>query len=256
MNRLIKAEWYKLLRSTKIFWFTLAAIIGIEVWIFSGLANTLKGHLTLDAYITGNSTMIVLGAFMGVILLTINCCMTPAKRLIYYEVMDGNSPITIINSRIIFYGLIFAVIYLAPVTVMYAIVGIHNGVGEYDLISYFISMFIILAKQMVLGILTALLFRKFWGPAIIFAVTEIGFMGYLIIGEITGMDSFLIKLMSFTTIGQSIEFTGMIISGSNTTTVLLENPADYLPKVIVATVIEVGLVYCLTYRKFRKRRYM
>ena len=78
MNRLIKAEWYKLLRSTKIFWFTLAAIIGIEVWNFSGLANTLKGHLTLDAYITGNSTMIVLGAFMLVILLAINCCMTPA----------------------------------------------------------------------------------------------------------------------------------------------------------------------------------
>lgn len=254
MNRLIRAEWYKLLRSNRLFWFILLVSAVCVFWMLSGFTESLKEGLSLGEYLQIQLVNLCFGELCVVLFIVIAGCMTFGRRLIYYEVMNGSSPFKIINSRIILYGGIFLVLFVVPISVAYIIIGINNGVGAVNLVPFLVSFYVLFVKSITLAVLLVVLFKGFLAPCVFFGIADFGMAFSLVIQETTESDSVLSKIAGLTTVCQKLDISAWIARMEAG----ISNPGDdkaFMLKVIISTVVEVGIVYFIAYRKLKNRRY-
>ena len=128
MNRLIRAELYRLRHTGHLFWY---AILLPMLFIFMPyiLCMDLMDK-PLDNSIESLGTICVLVYnFFPALAAGIAGQLFTRGKLGYYEVMAGNKPSQIIMSKICSDGLFFSVIYTVCVSAFYVFLGIKNGVG-------------------------------------------------------------------------------------------------------------------------------
>ena len=83
MNKLIKAEGYKLFRSTRLFWYTLLISAGLIFFNINSLPDFLRSGMTLTQYLPAGVQGLFLGECMLIVVIMISSCMTFYKRLVY-----------------------------------------------------------------------------------------------------------------------------------------------------------------------------
>ena len=128
MNRLIRAELYRLRHTGHLFWY---AILLPMLFIFMPyiLCMDLMDK-PLDKSIESLGTICVLVFnFFPALAAGIAGQLFNRGKLGYYEVMAGNKPSQIIMSKIFSDGVFFSVIYTVCVSAFYVFLGIKNGVG-------------------------------------------------------------------------------------------------------------------------------
>lgn len=140
MNRLMKAEWYRVRHSSGLKrWMIIICLFSIA---FTFLINSdvIKHNLTENLYESGESyffIMYCLAVISAVIVGT-----GYSNKTAYYEVMAGNKISGILLSKVLVDGVFVTVACSLSLDIFWAIIGIHNGIG---LINQLPLRFILLA---------------------------------------------------------------------------------------------------------------
>ena len=129
MNRLIKAEFYRLRHTGHLFWY---ALIIPMAFIFMPIVLCWdRLDMPLDTSLESLGTMCVLVYnFFPVMVAGISGQLFNKGKLGYYEVMAGNKASNIIMSKVLSDGVCFSGLYTVCVSAFYIYLGIKNGVGE------------------------------------------------------------------------------------------------------------------------------
>ena len=128
MNRLVRAEFYRLRHTGHLFWYALFLPM-LFIFIPCILCMDYMDK-PLDNSIESLGTICVLVYnFFPALVAGISGQLFNKGKLGYYEVMAGNKPSYIIMSKICSDGLFFSVIYTVCISAFYVFLGIKNGVG-------------------------------------------------------------------------------------------------------------------------------
>ena len=204
MNKLIRAEFYRLRHTGHLFWY---AILLPMLFIFMPYILCMdQMDKPLDELIESLGTMCVLVYnFFPAMVAGFAGQLFNKGKLGYYEVMAGNKPSHIIMSKIFSDGVFFSVIYTVCVSAFYVFLGIKNGVGTMTHPLIRLALFAVVMTHLVVSsimimlaskkavsavVLTYVRFMVFdiaFMPALAFAFTKLGFenvathLGYMIV---------------------------------------------------------------------------
>ncbi|MCR5291965.1 MAG: hypothetical protein K6E28_03620 [Eubacterium sp.] len=194
MNRLVRAELYRLRHTGHLFWY---AVFLPMLFIFMPCVLCMDMmDQPLDSSIESLGTMCVLVYnFFPALVAFITGQLFNKGKLGYYEVMAGNKPSNIIMSKIFSDGIFFSVVYTVCVSAFYVFLGIKNGVGTIThpfirLVLFAIvmthlvvtSIMIMMASKktisaVVLAYVRFMVFDIAVMPALAFVVDKLGFTG-------------------------------------------------------------------------------
>ena len=115
MNNLIKSEWFRFWKTSKGM-AIISVIISLVITLFFG--NTNDGFISpISAFALSSGGMIGIFLITGVIAKSITNGYNNRTQL--YEIMNGNTPASIILSRTAVYLSFFTVVYLVPAVIIY-----------------------------------------------------------------------------------------------------------------------------------------
>ncbi len=180
MNRLVKAEFYRIRHTGHLIWY--AILLPMLFIIMPYILCMDRMNKPLDDSIESLGTMCVLVYnFFPALAAGIAGQLFNKGKLGYYEVMAGNKPSQIIMSKICSDGLFFSVIYTVCVTAFYVFLGIKNGVGTMTHPLIRLLLFAIAMTHLVVSSIMIMMASKKAVSAVIlsyvrFMVFDIGFM--------------------------------------------------------------------------------
>ena len=131
MNRLLKAEWFRLRHTGRLTWWSYFMTVVIILITYFLCMDRIDQPL--DALIPSLGTIVILiFNFIPAGVAGISGQLYNKGKLGYYEVMAGNSPGSIIFSKLLTDGVFFSVLTIIASTAFYIFIGIKNGIGSMD----------------------------------------------------------------------------------------------------------------------------
>lgn len=164
MNRLIKAEWYRIRRSEGLMKWLL--VIGMVVIILP-LANDFEAYqYSLDKYLPMADLFMFVPQFIS-IFCSVMVGISYLKKTAYYEVMSGNKISHILMSKMVADALLVTAVESVIFGICWTVVGVRNGVGKMTQIPLrFVLLMVIIFHVCVVGVLITTSFRHI-GAAIL-----------------------------------------------------------------------------------------
>lgn len=248
MNRLVKAEWYRITHSRNMF---RNIILGaLLLGVFPICASI--GHFNEDLA----SVLEGSGAFTSFIFLM---ALPPAYSLIsgkvydrgklaYYEVMAGNRIRNIVGSKLLSTGMLFLGLSTLSLSAFYAVVGLVNGSGGLDALPWrFLLLIVLLAHTIFCSILITIAFGR-PGAAIcyirfiIFDTAALPFLTWLA-GSVCGFNSLALHIAH--------------MSIMNRLMMLIADPVDTMLVLhtILGCLFELLLWYAVIYSRMKRKKF-
>ena len=165
MNRLMKAEWYRVRHSSGFMrWLVILCMIcaalplleDIEL-LHGNLAENLKGTdtISLACLMALFSALIVGGAY--------------ENKTAYYEVMAGNKIYQIVFSKVFVDAVLVSVSVFLSLGIYWLAIGVCNGIGEIDRLPLrFFLLFLVLFHVYTAGILIVTSTRQIFGAVLVY----------------------------------------------------------------------------------------
>ena len=162
MNRLLRAEWYRMTKTMRFWLMALILILfGVVMPFIDAPENA--GEYLINA--SSDSAMLLM--LFVTMLASVLTAVTFGNRTVYYEVMSGKRPLQIIFSKCIVIAGTIVGILGGSIVVTTVIFGNIKGYGELDDIAIRVFLYIILIfHAAVFGILATTVFRSAIGPLI------------------------------------------------------------------------------------------
>lgn len=133
MNRLLKAEIYRLKHTGHLTWWAYFVTVCLVVMTYFLCLDRLQMKLPLDEILPSLGTIVILVFnFVPAGVAGISGQLYNKGKLGHYEVMAGNSPSSIIFSKVLADGGFFSFLTIIATTAFYVFVGIRNGIGNVD----------------------------------------------------------------------------------------------------------------------------
>ena len=249
MNRLIKAEWYRLTKSR-----------GILFWIVVGtLFFTVHPFLNaLDHFDADLSTQLMNSSPVFFILIMV---LPPAYALVtgklynkgklgYHEIMTGNDCFKIVCSKLLTEGVLFSLLCTLALSTFYIIICFRNGVGALDhILIRFILYIVIFMHIAFCSVLIALCVRKPGVGAVVcyfrFILFDMAGLPLLfwLTGTVLGFERVAFHIMHLSLMNKM----QMLFSEALSTRLILH--------ILLGFVLEVLLWYAIIYRGMKKKKY-
>ena len=131
MNRLTKAEWFRLRHTGHLIWYVI--IIAIAFLFMPYILCMDRLDQPLDVLLPSIATLVIMMYnFIPAGIAGISGQVYNKGKIGYYEVMAGNSPHSIIMSKVCSDGVFFSVIGIISTLGFYIFMAIRNGLGNVD----------------------------------------------------------------------------------------------------------------------------
>lgn len=143
MNRLVKAEWYRISHSSNLIkWIIFICII---LFIMPAMTDIrfYEKDVSQNLFILSDVTTIF-GTIFTVVLISICIGISYQNKMAYYEIMEGHSIANIIFSKLLLYISIMVSGVAVPYGIFLAVMAWKNGVGESDKILLRIALLLII----------------------------------------------------------------------------------------------------------------
>lgn len=244
MSKLIKAEWYRFTHSGIMF------KVFIFMTFFSFLMHYINDprfleHTLCENMVSYSSVIgLVLCMFLGT-LIAATLGMLYHNRTGNYEIMDGNTPSQIILSKLIVYISSCMVAVFLPMGIISVIVGMKNGIGEGLNLPLFYSMIFVKVLHIAsVAVLSTLILKSLLGAAI-------PYIRFLIF-EIMGFEMITMAFPSNTTIREIAQFFPAY-QVNYSLIQLTGDCGELVLKFILSFVVEIPLLYIVTYVGYKKK---
>ena len=242
MNRLLKAEWYRMTKLMR-FWLMVLVLIFFSVGV--PLLNKPEDAGDFLTIVGSDSAMlmIVYVAMISAVLTAI----VFANRTVYYEVMSGKSPMKILISKCLVIGGTVTGIVSFGYLVTTLIFGSVKGYGEMeDVYIRLLLFFIVILHSAIVGVLIITTFRSGIGALICYLRFMIIDTVICSIAEMIFQDSptKMMKLYRWTLMGEPIEIFSGNINGGMVAAIIFS--------FVVETLIWGGLSYIFMKKRLYK----
>lgn len=142
MNRLIKAEWYRIRHSSGLMrWLLIICILGLVFPLTSDL-EVYKYNLTENLFLADECMVFFMG-FLSTFC-TVLVGISYMNKTAYYEVMAGNKISKILLSKVVVNAVLVTVVQSFILGTYWAIIGINNGTGEITHLPLRIFLFVVM----------------------------------------------------------------------------------------------------------------
>ena len=248
MNKLIRAEFYRLRHTGHLFWY---AILIPMLFIFMPIPLCRESlDKPLDMSLESLGTMCVLVYnFFPALAAGISGQLFNKGKLGYYEVMAGNKPYKIILSKVFSDGVFFSVIYTVCVLAFYVFLAVKNGFGDFTHPFIRLVLFAVVMTHLVMSSIMIMMATKKPVSAVVlsyvrFMVFDIAFMPAMIaIATKLGAEKVALH------IGYMIVFNQLELS--------VMSPIDVTAvlHIVLGFLAEFGFWYIIVYRGIKKKRF-
>ena len=248
MNRLMKAEWYRVRHSSGLKrWMIIICLFSIAFTFLTLTdSNVINQNLTENLYWSGESyffIMYCLAVISAVIVGT-----GYSNKIAYYEVMAGNKISGMLLSKVLVDAVFVTVASSLSLDIFWAIIGIHNGIG--------------LIKQLPLRfILLAVIFFHICSTGVLIATTVQHTIGavasYLRFSVFEMLVPFSIELFgNFSTeTGTKISDWFIMLQLSKILNYECRITDHLIFATIFGTLIEAAIWYAISYMRMKKKLY-
>lgn len=241
MNRLMRAEWYRVKKTYHLFWWAIALCIAIPyiAYVDMGLNNTGTGMNLFNMSVETSMMLVMyLPLLVGGMYVT-----AYENKVLCYEMMAGNSTNKIIFSKLLTVVPVMAVlescVLLSPV-IFY---GVKNGYGDTSYLAAKIVLIVVICiRSISCAIMIMNTFRSAVGMFVIFLryIVAEG-VGFILVALLANVNKSLINIM-FCLIQGAIECAGATEMATKTFAIC-----------IISSVVEMIFWYVLSYNSYRKR---
>lgn len=243
MNRLMKAEGYRLAHSGNLFAWIIFLNLFIVVLQYSMAYEISKVDFANALFLVnenGLAVAVVLGLLTSVIVVLLY-----QNRVGYYEIMSGHKISHILWSKMLVDGFVITGILIVFFGISFVIFGLKNGVGEWDNFQLRIILDIIILFHISI---VATLLSCCCRHLVVSVLVYLRFMAFDMIllfltGTIMGKEELADKILDYTIAGQ---FQLICTETLN---------ADIVFPIILSTIIECGFLYSIAYITMKKKLY-
>ncbi|MBP3326807.1 MAG: hypothetical protein J6L77_10365 [Coprococcus sp.] len=248
MNRLVKAEWFRVRKSSGIMKWLI--IICLLILVIPFLDDVSSGKITATSYFMAFEEQACMfiplflsalaGAFAG---------MSFNNKTALYEVMAGNKTWNIINSKLLVIVPLISLLFSGLFAALLGIFGIVNGTGELKQLPLrMLLLFIIVLHVVVVAVLAVTSVRHILGIGIGFLrfamLEEILVIWIQIAAENASMELETVQKMSSW-------FVQNQIMSLNMETI----PTYFVVRVILSLVIEAAVWYVISYIGYKRKKF-
>ena len=239
MNRLMKAEWYRIRHSSNLFMWMIFICIVVAIIPMVSDIEFYEKSLSENFKLYSGGGYIFIPLFIGV-MISISIGINYNNKTAYYEIMHGHKISDIILSKVIVNSGVMTIGIIITCSIYFSVIYILNGNGEYDNIILRLSLFILIIIHVcVVSGLLAMCIRNTFSAILIvlrFCVLEAIFMAG--ISQSTSID----KMINFFISGQFQK----ILNGEITTILIIGT--------IMSIFIESMILYFISYYAMKKRK--
>ncbi|MBE6862375.1 MAG: hypothetical protein E7497_05700 [Ruminococcus sp.] len=247
MNKLIKAEYYRSLRSG--IYFPIFVICGIFALLFPFLmgetdSETDNLYYHLMNYSQGSGILIV--AYVGIILSAMIGNMYQ-NRTYYYEIMNGSNTHHIILSKLVVYGSYAFAVIIIPAIIYHVIIGVDKGTGgmESPCLAAVLGTIIILNIIFFTVFVTMLIRHVIAGAILMYSYSMGVTMVYMFVSDEALCEN--AKTME--------KIFGIFPQVQILNLAQLEYTGGYIATVIGSFIVIFALMYTLTYISYKKKNF-
>lgn len=160
MNRLIKAEWYRVRHSSKLMrWLLFVCMWGLVFPLMEDF-EVYKYNLTEHLFISQGTAGVFLMCFLATFS-TVLVGMSYMNKTAYYEVMAGNKISKILLSKVVVNASLVTVVQSLFFGVCWALIAINNGKGQITQLPLRLFLFVIMIfHACIVGVLIATSIRS------------------------------------------------------------------------------------------------
>ncbi len=168
MNRLMKAEWYRVRHSSRLTeWLAVACVFSAVLPVLIDF-EVLKKNLTENMMAVQMTMSFFVPCLLSVFAATI-VGIAYMNKTAYYEVIAGNKIYQIIFSKVFVDASLVAVPVFLSMGIYWLIIGCHNGVGEISQLPLrFVLIFIMFYHFCACGILMMTAFRQIAATGLVY----------------------------------------------------------------------------------------
>lgn len=248
MNRLMRAEWHRIMHSSKLKkWLAALCVICTVLPILVDV-EVLKGNLTENLMAAQLAMSVFIPGFLSVFA-AITVGIGYMNKTVYYEVMAGNKIYQIAFSKVLVDAVIIAGSVFASMGIYWIIIGYCNGVGEIGQLPLrLILLFLLFLHVCTSGVLIMTSFRQILGAVFVyvrFAVAETSIMFVVQLFEEQFSETMMSKIADWFTM---LKLTKLLSAGYEVT-------GHLIFAVIAGMLIENGIWFGISYIGMKKRIY-
>lgn len=248
MNRLVKAEWFRVRKSSGIMKWLI--IICLLILVIPFLDDVSGGKITATSYFMAFEEQACMfiplflsalaGAFAG---------MSFNNKMALYEVMAGNKTWNIINSKLLVIVPLISLLFSGLFAALLGIFGIINGTGELKQIPLrMLLLFIIVLHVVIVAVLAVTAVRHILGIGI----------GYL---RFAMLDEILVIWIQIAAENASMELetvqkmSSWFVQNQIVSLTMETIPTYFVVRVILSLVIEAAVWYVISYIGYKRKKF-
>lgn len=203
MNRLMRAEWYRVRHSSNLIkWLIALSVICVALPLLMDI-EILQRSLAENLMASQTALTIFTVAFLAIFSAVI-VGIAYMNKTAYYEVMAGNKIYQIVFSKVFVDAALVSVSVFLCLGIYWTVIGVCNGIGEIDRLPLRLCLlFLVLFQICVTGILIATSVRHILGTVLVyfrFDVAETFIIALLPIFEEKLPKSMLTRIMDWFTV--------------------------------------------------------
>lgn len=246
MNKLMKAEWYRLMHSGSLKKWGILIFVTVTLMPFLLHIGKYDKNLFVNITECDVSQFYVLLIFLAPVAAAAAVGMSYLNKTANYEVMAGNSPTNIILSKVFVDGILLWLIVEVSSSIYYIYIVLANGTGEVEQLGMrYLLLSITLLHLCLSGVLIATSFRDIAGAAIAFI--RFIMVDSVIVTVITAMnEDQTIYDNSILNIFVSMKFTSIVYGEIDTNLVLC---------VVIPFLVEMIFWFGVSYFTMKKKWY-
>lgn len=247
MNKLIKAEYYRSMRSG--IYFPIFVIFGLGSLFMPSLMGGLEGDMDnlyfhLMNYSQGAGLMLV--SYVCIVMAAMLGNMYQ-NRTYYYEIMNGESTHNIILSKLAVYGSYAFAVLIVPAVIYHVIIGVDRGTGGMK--SPWLAAVlgtVIMLNVAFFTVFLAMLVRHLVAGVIVMYTYSMGVtMGYMMFTEM-GAPEANEKIERIFNLFPQVQILNLA---------QLEYKREYIVSVIGSLIVTFALMYTLTYISYKRKNF-
>ncbi len=198
MNRLMRAEWYRVRHSSGfIKWLVILCMICVTLPLFVDI-ELLHGNLAENLKGSDMNTTVFLASFLASFSALI-LAVAYENKTAYYEVMAGNKIYQIVFSKVFVDAVLVSVSVFLSLGIYWTVIGVCNGIGEIDRLPLrFFLLFLVFFHACTVGILIVTSTRQIFGALLVYLRFEAEALIMLFL-EVSLPKSILVKIADWFT---------------------------------------------------------
>ena len=241
MNKLIKAERYRLLHSGNFFKFLVFLCVLVAFTPFFADHTCYQKTLFENIDTMGMALSMFLPMLVCMVISVI-IGNSYSNRTAYYEIMDENSIFNMVLSKVIVYSTTVVLTFGVPMSLYFVYIGAVNGIGEIHNIALFAILFAVITLHYVMScVLTTMCVKNVIAAAIIPYIRYV-ILGGLGVSIFSGNDK-ADKILSW--------FASRQIANLGQ----LEYSWYFIFAVLASYILEFGLLYFVVHRVYRNKNF-